>query len=112
MTERKCNKDTFVAMVGCPICGNPVSIAMDKRLCNRFEYGTKYVDPSEVCSGCREKYLSDGVLIINPETGSMIVITEEAYNRLIDVPFDERRIVFCEEAVIDKLMAMRKEATE
>lgn len=110
--KRTCDKDTWVAMVLCPICGKDNYIAMDKRACNRFRYGEKLVDPGEVCPACRETYLTDGVLIINPETGSMVVITTTAYDRLIDVPYDDRRIVFCDEAVIAKLLAMQQAAKD
>jgi hypothetical protein len=56
-----------------------------------------------VCKHCRETYLSIGVALVNPETQSVMVITEEAFKAIFDEPIPEEKIVRVEEAVIEKV---------
>ncbi len=91
-------------MTLCPICGESNGeLLLDRRLKDSFEMYT--VNPAGVCDKCRGKYLKEGVMFINPDTGSLYVVKEEAArNLLLDahIDFPEReRIVFCDEGVID-----------
>lgn len=58
-------------------------IALDTRLKERFEYGKKILDNS-VCPECEEKYLREGVLLIDFSNGSLVVMKDEAFLRLTD----------------------------
>jgi len=94
---------SYVTMALCPICGKSNGeLLLDRRLRDTFEHYT--VNPSGVCDECREKYLKEGVMFINPETGSLYVIKEEAARRVLsdsNVSFPEKeRIVFCDEGII------------
>ena len=94
---------SYVTVTLCPICGESNGeLLLDRRLRDTFEHYT--VNPSGVCDKCREKYLEEGVMFINPETGSLYVIKEEAARRILfnaHKPFPYERIVFCDEGVID-----------
>ena len=56
-----------------------------------------------VCKHCQETYLSIGVALVNPETESVMVITEEAFKAIFDQPIPEQRIVRVEEEIIEKV---------
>lgn len=62
--------------------------------------------PLGVCKHCQETYLSIGVALVNPETQSVMVITEEAFKAIFDQPIPEQRIVRVEEAVIEKVYGL------
>jgi hypothetical protein len=59
-----------------------------------------------VCRHCQETYLSVGVALVNPETQSVMVITESAFMAIFDQPIPEQRIVRVEEAVIEKVYGL------
>ena len=95
---------SYVTMTLCPICGESNGeLLLDRRLKDSFEMYT--VNPAGVCDTCKEKYLKEGVMFINPETGSLYVIKESAARGLLadaHINFPEReRIVFCDEGIIN-----------
>ena len=96
----------YVARLVCPICGDDVAIALHRRLRKVFPRGP-VVDPTQVCDACREKYLADGVMLINPRSGSFAVLKLEAFERLFDVPVPKGRIAFAED---DLLRFLEREA--
>jgi len=59
----------------------------------------------EPCEKCKEKYLVDGVLLIEcylenekrVPTGSFVVLKEEAFKRIFTIDFPENRICHIEE---------------
>ena len=80
---------------------------MDKRLREVFEMKTMTPIP---CEKCRNKYLKKGVMLINPETCSLVVIKDRAYHNLFEGKIPEKRIAFCDEAVVKKITQMGEEA--
>ena len=62
--------------------------------------------PVGVCRHCQETYLSIGVALVNPESQSVMVITEEAFKAIFDQPIPEQKIVRVEEAVIEKVYGL------
>jgi hypothetical protein len=81
---------------------------MDRRLKESFEMHT--VNPAGVCEKCKATYLGKGVLMINPKTGSLVVIADDAFKRITGREIPEGKIVFTEEAVVEKLMEADKKA--
>ena len=59
-----------------------------------------------VCENCQERYLSIGVALVNPESESVIVVTEEAFRNMFDQPIPEQRIVYAEDSVIEKVYGL------
>jgi len=88
---------------GCMICKEEVIL-----MANRDS--SKPLPPKgsilpEVCDKCREQYLKDGILIINPDSGDLIVIKETAFKKIFkDVDkVLKLRICLAEQGIIDYL---------
>jgi len=74
--------------------------------------GRHYADKYEPCPKCRRKYLTKGVLLVEavedlthpkngPQlTGGVLVLRDEAFKQLIDMPIPERRIALIEPGLI------------
>ena len=101
---------SHVALLTCPICGESTGVVMstkieDGKLTQPFKRRS-YVDPSLVCPACREKYLSHGIMLINPKSCNLIVISEEFFNRIFTVLIPENHIAFADDDLIAKLQAL------
>jgi len=59
-----------------------------------------------VCRHCQETYLSIGIALVNPETQSVMVITEEAFKAIFDQPIPEQKIIRVEEEIIEKVYGL------
>lgn len=95
---------SYVTMAVCPICQEDNgTILMDRRLKDTFERRT--VDPTGVCDKCRDKYLTEGILLINPKNGNLVVLKEEAFKAVLDAKVPENRIAFCDQELLDKIQA-------
>jgi len=93
---------SYVTIPVCPICKKELNmILLDRRLKERFEMHT--VMPTEVCDSCRKTYLSKGVLIINPNTGRLVVLKDSAFKRIMSIPIPKSKIIFAHDDVLDKL---------
>jgi hypothetical protein len=91
-------ENAFVALETCPICNqNTGTILLDRRLRPKFSKQT--INPATTCADCKDKYLKEGVLIINPETGSFVVLKEEGFKRRFNIPIPTQRIVFAKEVI-------------
>ena len=94
----------YVTIELCPICGGDTgTLLMNKRLHKTF--GKQTVNPGTTCGECKEKYLKVGVMLINPETGSLAVLKDEAFVRLFNAPIPARKIAFAVEGVVQQLIA-------
>lgn len=62
----------------------------------------------QVCEECTKKYLKEGILIVNPNTGKLAVLKEEAFVKIfsgVDTKKAlEMRVCFAEEQVLDMLL--------
>ena len=102
---------THVAMSVCPICGEETGVILSTTIDNgelKKIFDRKYyVDPTIVCPTCREKYLTTGIMLINPQSGSLAVLKLSAYERLFhgQVITDDH-IVFADEALVEMLVKM------
>lgn len=97
--EASCGEKSYVAMGLCPICHEENGeIIMDTMLRDRF---CKYVKTPHVCPECKEKYLQEGVLLIAPESDRIVVVKDEAFNRMFNIPIPKEKTCFVEEAVMD-----------
>jgi len=94
-----------------PICRQPTAVVFNSTLEPIFKE-KMLIDPREVCEKCREKYLSKGVMIINPKTCSLVVFTDEAFNCAINIPIPRSKIVFTDETVILMLLKAEQEAKQ
>lgn len=106
MTLKEAFKDyagekSHVGMDCCVICGEPIQILLDRKL--RKILPRKIVTSPVPCDKCKKKYLTKGILMINPKSGDLIVIREEAFKRIFNTPVPEKRIAFTEQKVIDFL---------
>lgn len=88
----------------CPICRKETgTILMDRRLKDTFNRHT--MNPGVVCDECKEKYLSVGVMLINPENGKLSVIKDEAFKRIFNKPIPSGKIAFADDEVLNMLQA-------
>lgn len=96
------SEKSHVAMTICPICNEHMDVLLSTRIqegkIKEIFAQRDYVDPTRVCEKCEEKYLSVGVLIIDPETGSVAVLKDEAFKEHFTIPIPEGKIVFMHEA--------------
>lgn len=94
---------SYVTLELCPICREDTgTLLLDRRLKNTFEKHT--INPGTTCNACKEKYLKEGVMLINPETGSLAVLKEEAFKRMFNVPIPVHGIAYTEEKVVKWLI--------
>ncbi len=101
---------SHVTLAVCPICLEETGdILMDPHLRDSFERRTITPEP---CETCREKYLSDGVLLLAPATGGIVVLKDEAFERIFSQKVPAGKVALCEAGVIEKLHAARMEAEE
>lgn len=92
---------SYVTMALCPICkGETDFLLLDRRLRPTFE---RYTITHEPCDKCREKYLKKGTMLMNPKTGSLVVLKDSAFKRVINKPIPKGKICFVDEEVLIKL---------
>ena len=102
---------SHVAVLVCPICGDDTGVVLsttieDGKLTTPFDK-MRYVDPSMVCPTCREKYLKEGILLINPKTCSLAVLKVDAYMRMFpNQVITDDHIVFADEEQIEMLVKL------
>jgi len=60
----------------------------------------------KVCPDCQEHYLTVGVALINPKTGSVLVIADEAFTAIFNQPLPETKIACVEEEVLQRVHAV------
>ena len=95
-------------MAICPICQEETGeLLLDKKLRNKFEMKTMTPMP---CEKCKKQYLENGVMLINPQTCSLVVIRNEVFKNLFEAEIPDKKIAFCEQGVIDKINQMAEEA--
>ncbi len=71
------------------------------------EYSNSVKDPSmTVCPDCQKQYLTVGVALINPKTGSVLVIADEAFTAIFSEPIPESKIACVEEEVLQQVHAV------
>ena len=96
---------SYVTLALCPICQKESGeLLMDRRLKPTFEMHT--IVPTSVCKDCKEKYLKRGVMLINPDTGALVVLRTVFYKRLFNKPVPRGHIVYCSQDVLDKINNM------
>ena len=101
-----------VAMTICPICNEPMDILLSRRIkdgkLKEIFPERQMLDPTRVCQGCRDKYLKEGILIIDPKTAALAVITEDCFKRIFTVPVPKERIAFMEEHLMRQIGLLGK----
>lgn len=94
---------SYVTLEICPICKKDTgTILLDRRLKDTFE--SKTMNPANVCDNCRKKYLSKGVMIINPETCRLVVLKDSAFKKVMNCAIPSKKIAFAHDDVLDKLI--------
>lgn len=103
---------SYVTCLICPICGESTgTLLLDRRMKDTFEMHT--VDTTNVCDKCKEQHLKSGVMFINPDTGDLFVIKEEAARKMLHeahVEFPEKRIVFIDEGIVKMLKRVQEQS--
>ena len=88
----------------CMICRREVILMAKRDYVKLPEKGTTL---PQVCEECREKYLKEGILLINPDTGRLVVLKEEAFKRIFKGETCEqtirKRIAWTDDKVLDML---------
>jgi hypothetical protein len=94
---------SYVTLERCIICKQDTgSLMLDRRLRNTFEMHTTF--PTSVCDACKEKYLKKGVMLVNPETGSLVVLKRSAFIRMFGLgKINKSHIVFAHESLLNEL---------
>jgi len=80
--DADCGEKSHVGMVLCTICQEPMEILLDRRL--KKSLCRNNIIPGRVCEECGGKYLSEGILIMNPDTGSLVVVKDEALHSIMN----------------------------
>ena len=92
---------SYVTLAVCPICHEDNgTLLLDRRLRPKFEMRTLTPEP---CDKCKEKYLKNGVLIMNKECNRLVVLKDEVFARIFDMAIPKGKICFCDEEVLDRL---------
>lgn len=92
---------SYVTLAVCPICQKETgSLLLDRRLKPVFEMHTTTPEP---CDNCRKKYLTKGVMQMNPDNGNLVVLKISAFKRIFDKPVPEGHIAFTDQEMIDRL---------
>ena len=100
---------SYVTLETCPICGGDTGlIILDGHIQKRFEHRT--INPGTTCEDCKKKYLAEGVMLINPKTGTLAVVKETAFQKMFSTPVPKGRIAFAEEGLIKALIKSGEEA--
>lgn len=109
-SKTSCGEKSYVALGVCPICGQENGeIIMDTKLRDRF---CKHVMTPDVCDKCREEYLSQGVLLIAPESSRIAVIKDEAFQQAFNIPIPAKKTCFVEESVMNLILPLGAEVPE
>lgn len=113
MLVRKGGELSHVGMVLCCICHEPFEILLNRQLKPTLYRET--IIPGEVCDKCRNTYLKEGVMLINPDTGSLAVVKDEDLERILnDRKMIEsglkKRVMFAPEGLIQALINAAQEA--
>ena len=98
---------SYVTLAICPICKNETGeLLLDRRLRPQFEMHT--IIPYSVCDNCKKTYLSKGVMLIDPKTGSLCVLRDVAFRGLFHKKIPKNKIVYCSQEVLDKINELNK----
>ena len=87
----------------CLICRSPILFETTQKIWGSSEQNGATL--TNICRDCREKYLSLGVALVNPETDSVIVIMDEAYETIFNQPIPKGKIVRVEKTIIEQIYA-------
>ena len=87
---------------GCMICREEVILMATRD--GRGELPEKDTIMPEVCGKCESKYLIKGVLLINPNNGKLVVIKNEAFEKMFDTEIPKHKIAFTDDEVLDRIM--------
>jgi hypothetical protein len=102
----------YVALQKCPICLKDIGILLDRKLRKRFPR-QGIVIPNQFCDECKEKYLKIGICLINPNSGKLVVIKEEVFNKLFNLPEQQKefvktnRFLYCEDKLVEDLIGQK-----
>ena len=66
----------------------------------------------QICKKCTKKYLTKGVLLINPDSGALVVLKDEAFKRIFNVPKPKGKIAFVEQEVLEMLNESNKQSEQ
>ena len=103
-SEESCGTKSHVAMGLCPICQQENGeVILDARLQDSL---CRHVMTPDVCDECKEKYLSKGVLLLAPKSCRAIVLKDEAFREMINIPIPNGKVCFVKEPAMDLLMTM------
>ena len=93
----------------CIICGKDKNEIILLGAAYKGKAPMKMVTNLEPCDECKEKYLKNGIMLAEATdfdrkpTGSISVITEEAFMRIFHAPIPPKRIVLVEEGMFREL---------
>ncbi|MFA5132869.1 MAG: hypothetical protein WC444_06110 [Candidatus Paceibacterota bacterium] len=89
----------------CMICHREVILIARKN--TKYELPPKDSTLPQVCEECQTKYLTEGILLINPNTGRLVVLKESAFKRIFSGPPADQalktRIAFTDDTILEKL---------
>ena len=99
----------------CIVCGEDKNELVLLGAAYKEQAPMKMITSIEPCDTCKEKYLKDGVLLVEAEqehrrgktvhtpTGSVAVLRDEAFERIFNVPIPKGKICYVEIGVLQKL---------
>ena len=66
------------------------------------------VTSPEPCAKCKKKYLSKGTMMVDPNTGDLIVMKDTAFNKMFNKPIPKQKIAFTDQDLLKKIRGMMK----
>jgi len=103
----------------CIICGKETGTIALLGATYKGEAPMKMVTEIEPCSNCKKKYLKEGTMLVAAEedhkgrpkpTGDIIVITDEAFQRLFNKPPPPGKMHFVGPSLLDYLNKLDRES--
>jgi len=92
----------YVGMQICPVCRKEsTGILLDRGLKDSLPRESLGIEP---CDKCKDKYLKNGTMLINPETMDLKIIKDSAFKRIFNKDIPKKKIAFCEQGVLDFLV--------
>lgn len=106
MTSAKMGEARIVK--DCLLCDSSMILMAQRN--TKLPVNNTVVQP--ICKECSKKYLGEGTMLVNPDTGACVIIKDEAFTGLFEQEPPKGKIAFTEQGVLDHINTMYKKLEE
>lgn len=94
----------------CLLCDSQVILMATRQSKNKQMMPSGSQLPN-ICDKCKEKYLveGNGIALINPETYSVAVVSQDFFENNFTVPIPKGRMCFVEGTIVEQIIEMSKQ---